>query len=159
MRTVTVLVDVCGIVARLIGLVLARTVDLGNVDGEVTAQLAIEVGGDVGMAAIDTGVDHTNEDIATSGLLVVRAIRRRIHHLHVPLQVGERLGSFAVAVMTLIVAVAVAVAVRCSQRLSAGATLRFDGLAASGDLSRSGADRGVARHAGDVGLGQDRTLE
>ena len=97
-RAVTVLVDVRRVVAGVVGFVLARAVDLdavrveGDVDGEVPAQLEREVRLDVGVVTVDAGVDDADERALVTLLDLVRTVDRRVHLLHVPLQIGERLG-------------------------------------------------------------------
>ena len=86
---VPVVVDVGRIHA--VGL-LARPVERRQVGGEVAAQRAGEVGGDVRVGAVDAGVDHADEHAITAlgrrrpplGVL-------RPDHGHVPLVAGERL--------------------------------------------------------------------
>ena len=87
MGAVTVVVDVRGVDA--IG-VLAQPVDVGHVAGEVAAQLVGEVRGDVGVGAVDAGVDDADEHAVTT-LLERRAAVGVLgaDHLHVPLVAGD----------------------------------------------------------------------
>jgi hypothetical protein len=86
-RAVPVVVDVRGVLAVL---VLARPVDLGHVGGEVPRPLGVEVGRDVGVPGVDPGVHDADVD-TLAGRLFPGAVGRRTDHLHVPLQVGQRL--------------------------------------------------------------------
>lgn len=92
MGAVAVVVHVHGVLAA--GR-LARAVErlavlvLGLVGDEVAAELAVEVGGDVGVLAVHAGVDDADEDLAGAGGLGVGAVGA--DHAHVPLAAGERL--------------------------------------------------------------------
>ncbi len=83
MGAVAALVYVGRVSATPVGLVLARSVDERDVDGEVAAQVSVEVRGDVWMAGIETGVDDADEHTVVAALSRVRC--RRVDHVHVPL--------------------------------------------------------------------------
>ena len=53
---------------------------------------AVEVRRDVGMRAVDAGVDDPHAHAVVAALALVGLRRGRVDHPHVPLQVGERLG-------------------------------------------------------------------
>src|SRR5690606_24996808 len=88
---VAVVVPVDGVLAGgdLAGSVeVLALVVLGAVGDEVTAELAVEVGRDVGVVAVDPGVDDADGAVAFAGLLLVGHVRA--DHPHVPLAAGER---------------------------------------------------------------------
>src|SRR5690606_14167018 len=93
---VAVVVDVGGVFA--VG-GLARSVELlaigvfGDVGDEVAAETAVEVGGDVGVVAVDAGVDDADQDAFVARLLLVGPVGGGADHAHVPLKVGEGFGA------------------------------------------------------------------
>ena len=90
-RAVAVLVDVGRVLTRLVGLLRAGPVDRRVVDGEVARQRRVEVRRDVGVRAVDAGVDDADAHGVRALLDGVGAVGRGAHHAHVPLLVGERL--------------------------------------------------------------------
>jgi len=117
---------------------LARTIDGGQVGDEVAARLLGEVRRDVGVVAIDAGVDDADEHTLAAALLIVGTIDSGADHLHVPLQVRERLG--------LVVAFAIIAVVRAGL---------VDGGQGGGNIGSSriglggATDDAIARHADD----------
>ena len=89
MRAVAVVVVVDRVDARG---ELARPVDDRDVGDEVARLGPVEVGCDVGVGAVDAGVDDADLDGALARLEPVRAVRGRADLPHVPLPVGQRLG-------------------------------------------------------------------
>ena len=92
-RAVPVLVDVGRILTRTVRILRARPVDERDVLGEVPGQPLGEVRLDVRVRAVDARVEDSDEHALVALLHLVGALDGRVHHLHVPLQVGERLGA------------------------------------------------------------------
>ena len=90
MRAMATLVDVRRVLAGLVRILLAGTVDHRVVDGEVAAELAVEVRCDIGVIRLDPGVDDAHEHVMRALLIAVRAGEVGVDHGHVPLDGGER---------------------------------------------------------------------
>jgi hypothetical protein len=74
----------------VIGVLVARAIDQGIVDREIPAERRIEVRGDVRVGPVDPRVDDADEDVRIADLHRVRAVCRRVDHVHVPLKTGKR---------------------------------------------------------------------
>jgi hypothetical protein len=85
-------VDIVVLVSRVdAGRVLAGPVDQRDVGGEVAAEGAVEVGLDVGVVAVDAGVDDPHHHPVAALVDPVGAARGGVDHPHVPLLVGQGL--------------------------------------------------------------------
>ena len=87
MGAVALVVDVGGIDAAGH---FAGPVDGGDVGGEVAGPGGVEVGGEVGVAGVDAGVDDADVDPGAGGDLVGAGLGGADHR-HVPLERGEGL--------------------------------------------------------------------
>ena len=140
---------------------IARTVGVDrDVDREVPAQLSVEVGRDVRVRAVDTRVEDPDQHALLALLELVRAVGGGADLLHVPLQVGERLGVRSV------VSAALAVRGRTALELQVGLgrieLLTFAGVddeigGGADDLVLGGPHEGVLRvgGGGEVAVGRD----
>ncbi len=79
-RAVTVLVDVVGVDATSVGVIGTGAVDQRNVDGEVATQFEVEVGLDVGVVTVDSGVEDADPHLPAAALHGVRTLRRCVDH-------------------------------------------------------------------------------
>ena len=87
-RAVTVVVLVRRVVQEL-GCSHGPSID-GMSVVKLRRQRRVEVRRDVGMGAVDAGVDDADEHALVARLVPVRPVRRGVDHRHVPLQAGER---------------------------------------------------------------------